>query len=57
MRNEGDHKAIGDKEQAFCLAFRAMGNVLGNIIKEAIKAYVVLCRNCSLQDMTLNLEL
>ena len=45
-----------DEEQAFCLAFRAMGKDLDNITTEAIKAYMVLCRNSSLPDLALNLE-
>ena len=57
MRNGGGHEAVEDEEQAFYLAFRAMGKDLDNISTEALKVYMVLCRNCSLQDMTLNLEL
>lgn len=46
LRNNGDgHEAMGDKEQAFHLAFRAMGKDLDNITIETIKAYIVLCRN------------
>ena len=57
MRNGGGHEAVEDEEQAFCLAFRAMGKELDNITTEAIKAYMVLCRNSSLPDLALNLEL
>ena len=56
MRNGGGHEAVEDEEQAFCLAFRAMGKDLDNITTEAIKAYMVLCRNSSLSDMALNVE-
>ena len=48
MRNGGGHEAVEDEEQAFCLAFRAMGKDLDNITTEAIKAYMVLCRNSAL---------
>ena len=51
MRNGGGHEAVEDEEQAFCLAFKAMGKNLNDITTEAIKAYMVLCRNCSLQDL------
>jgi hypothetical protein len=51
MRNGCGHEAVDDKEQIFYLAFRAMGKDLDNITTEAIKAYMVLCRNCSLQDL------
>ena len=57
MRDGGGHEAVEDEEQAFCLAFRAMGKDLDNITTEAIKAYMVLCRNSSLPDLALNLEL
>ena len=43
MRNGGGYEAVEDKEQVFCLAFKAMGKDLDNITTEAIKAYVVLC--------------
>jgi hypothetical protein len=48
MRNGGGHEAVEEEEQIFCLAFAAMGKNLDNITMEAIKAYMVLCRNCSL---------
>ena len=57
MRNGGGHEAVEDEKQAFCLAFRVMGKDLDNITTEAIKAYMVLCRNSSLPDLALNLEL
>ena len=50
VRNGGGHEAVEDEEQAFCLAFRAMGKDLDNVTVEAIKAYMVLCRNNSLPD-------
>jgi hypothetical protein len=49
MRNGGGHEAVEDEEQAFCLAFKAMGKNLNDITTEAIEAYMVLCRNSSLQ--------
>ena len=42
MRNGGGHEAVEDEEQAFCLAFRAMGKNRDNITTEVIKAYTVL---------------
>ena len=48
MRTGDTHGAVEDEEQAFCLAFRAMGKDLDNITTEAIKAYMVLCRNSAL---------
>jgi hypothetical protein len=51
IRNDHGHEAVENEEQAFCLAFRAMGKVLDNIITETIKAYMVLCRNSSLPDL------
>ena len=57
MRNGDCHEAVEDEEQAFHLAFRAMGKDLDNVTVEAIKAYMVLCRNCLLQDWALNLVL
>ena len=56
MRNGDDHEVLEDEEQAFCLAFGDMGKDLDNITTEAIKAYMVLCRNSSLPDLALNLE-
>lgn len=58
MRNGGGggHEAVEVEEQAFCLAFRTMGKDLDNITREAIKAYMVLCRHSSLPDLALNLE-
>ena len=56
VRNGDSHEAVEYKEQAFCLAFRAMGKDLDNITTEAIKAYMVLCRNSSLPDLALNME-
>lgn len=60
LRNEewrwGGHEAVEVEEQAFCLAFRTMGKDLDNITREAIKAYMVLCRHSSLPDLALNLE-
>ena len=56
IRNKVGHRSVEDEEQAFCLAFRAMGKDLDNITTEAIKAYMVLCRNSSLPDLALNLE-
>ena len=38
MRNGGGREAMEDKEQIFCLAFRAMGKDLDNITTEALKA-------------------
>ena len=43
MRNGGGHEAVEDEEQAFCLAFRAMGKDLDNISIETIKPYMSLC--------------
>ena len=57
MRNGGGHEAVEDEEQASTWAFRAMVKGLDNITTEAIKAYMVLCRNSSLPDLGLNLEL
>ena len=51
MRNGGGHEAVEDEEQAFRLAFRDMGKDLDNITTEAIKAYMVLCRNSALSDL------
>ena len=48
VRNGGGHEAEEDEEQAFCLAFRAMGKNLDNKTTKATEAYMVLCRNCSL---------
>ena len=56
MRNGDGHEAVEVKEQAFRLAFRAMEKDLDSIITEAIKAYMVLCRNILLPDLVLNLE-
>jgi hypothetical protein len=44
------------EEQAFCLAFGAIGKDLDNITTEAIKVYMVLCRNSSLTGLALNVE-
>lgn len=57
MKTGGDHKTIEDEEQTFLLALRDMGKYLHNITTEAIKAYAMLCRNCSLQGLVLNLKL
>lgn len=56
MKKRGSHEVSKDKEQAFRLAFRVMGRDLDNITTEAIKAYMVLCRNNSLPDLAWNLE-
>ena len=56
MRNRGGHEAVEDEEQASTWAFRAMEKDLDNITAEAIKAYMVLCRNSSLPDLALDLE-
>ena len=53
MRNVGGHEAVEDEEQALRLA---MGKDLDYITTEAIKAYMVLCRNNSLTDLALNVE-
>ena len=45
------------RNRAFAWPFRAMGKDLDNITTEAIKAYMVLCRNSSLLDLALSLEL
>jgi hypothetical protein len=59
FRNEewNGHEAMVDEEQALHLAFRAMGKDLDNITTEAIKAYIFFCRNSSLPDLALNVEL
>lgn len=58
MSNGGGHEAVEEEEQTFCSAFRAMEkNLDDNITMEAIKVYMVLCRNYSLQVLALNLEL
>ena len=57
MRNWGGQEAVEDKEQVFYLAFSAMGKDLENTTTEAIKAYTVHCRNSSLWDLALKLEL
>jgi hypothetical protein len=36
MRNGSGHEAVEEKEQIFCLAFRAMGKNLDTITTEAI---------------------
>lgn len=56
MRNGDDLEAVEDEEEAFLLAFGAMGKDLDNIRTDAIKAYMVLCRNSSLPDLALNVE-
>lgn len=55
--NGGGHETVENEEPAFCLAFWALEKDLDNITTKAIKTYVVLWRNNSLQDMALNLEL
>jgi hypothetical protein len=57
LRNESDHESVGVKKQAFYLVFMAMRKNLDNITTEAIKASMALCRNYSLQDLSLNLKL
>ena len=57
MSNGGGHRAVEEEQQTFWLAVRVMGKDLDNITTEAIKAYMALCRNCSLWDLVLNLEL
>ena len=57
MRNGDGHEVMEGEEQALHLAFRAMGKDLDNITTEAIKAYMVLCRNCSVLGSALNLQL
>lgn len=58
MSNGGGHEAVEEEEQTFHSAFRAMEkNLDDNITMEAIKVYMVLCRNYSLQVLALNLEL
>ena len=57
VRNGGVHEAMGDEDQAFRLAFRDLGKDLDNITTEAKKTYMVLCRDGSLPDLALNLEL
>ena len=57
MRNVSGHKPVEVKLGAFSLAFSAKGKDLDSITTEAIKAYMVLHRNCSLCDLALNLEL
>lgn len=52
MRNWGGHEAVEDEEQAFCLAFRAMGKDLDNITTEAIKIYMALCRDLKIHGET-----
>ena len=56
MRNRDGHEAVEDEEQAFRLAFMDTGKDLDNLTTEAIKAYMVLCRNSSLSDLALKLE-
>jgi hypothetical protein len=57
MRDGSRHEALKDEEQAFCLAFRAMGKDQDNVLTtESIKAYMGLCINSSLPDLALNLE-
>lgn len=57
MRSGGGREAVEDEQQAFYLTVRTMGKDLGNITTEAMSAYTVLCRNCSLLDSALNLGL
>ena len=57
VRNGGGHEAVEDEEQVFCLALRAMGKDGDNITTIDTKAFMVLCRNGSLSDLTLSLEL
>ena len=40
MRKGGVHGVMVDKDQAFCLAFSALGKNIDNITTEAIKAFV-----------------
>jgi hypothetical protein len=47
MRTGGGHEAVEDKKQTFHLALKD----LDNVTTEAIKVYMVLCRNCFLQDL------
>jgi len=56
IRNEHGHETVEDEDEAFCLAFRAMGKDLDNITTEAIKTYMVFCRKSLLPDLALNLE-
>ena len=56
MRTGGGHEALVDKEQAFCLAFRATGRDLDDITTEVITADTGLGINSSLADLALNLE-
>jgi hypothetical protein len=46
----------GGEGTGFCLAFRATGKELNNLTTEAIKVYVVLCKDSLLPDLILNLE-
>ena len=45
MRDRGGHAAVEGEEQAF----RAVGKDPDNRTTEAIKTYMVLCRNCLLR--------
>ena len=56
MKNGHGHEAVEDEEQALHLAFRAMGKDPDNITTDAIKAYMVFCRNSLLPDLALNVE-
>lgn len=60
IENERDavfrKEAVEDKEQALHLAFRVMGKDLGNLIRRAIKACVVLFGKGLLPELALNLE-
>lgn len=44
------------RDSPLCLDFRAMGKDLDKLTTEAIKAYIVLCRNGPLQDLVFNVE-
>lgn len=57
MKNEVMRPLRVRKFYRISLALRVMVKDLDNITTEAIKAYAVLCRNYSLGDLVLNLEL
>ena len=48
MHISGMSESVEDKENDFCLVFRAMGTDLDKIITKDIKAKMLLCRNSSL---------
>jgi hypothetical protein len=56
MSNKDGHEAVEDKEQVFCLALRAMGKDVDNIIIRSKKVYMVLFGNGPLPDLILDLE-